>query len=199
MYSAGFRFLIIGLESTSQRILELMNKGIDAEHAKKAVNWCLRAGIICQINLISNFPGCSYDVYREQAEYFESLAGKFKNFYLAILPFFVAYRSDIYDQPSDYFIRDLKPKCFLKIGGKEILNFNNIEFNYMLQENEENLSRLQELDKELMKINANHLLTFSREEKILFKRYTSQRKDLPAPEIGRIDPFMPSLFEMLEP
>jgi radical SAM superfamily enzyme YgiQ (UPF0313 family) len=54
---AGCKWLSFGLESGSQKVLDLMNKGIAVEQAVATIKATFEAGIETHINLIVGFPG----------------------------------------------------------------------------------------------------------------------------------------------
>ena len=57
MAAAGCTYLAFGLESGSQKILNLMNKKISVEQASKNFRDAFNAGIMVNVNLIVGFPG----------------------------------------------------------------------------------------------------------------------------------------------
>jgi hypothetical protein len=57
LQKAGCKWLSFGLESGSQKVLDLMNKGISIEQAAKTIRVTFEAGIETHINLIVGFPG----------------------------------------------------------------------------------------------------------------------------------------------
>ncbi|MDI6797443.1 MAG: radical SAM protein [Desulfatibacillaceae bacterium] len=58
---AGCKWLSFGLESGSQKVLDLMNKGISLEQAAQTIKATFEAGIEAHINLIVGFPGETED------------------------------------------------------------------------------------------------------------------------------------------
>jgi hypothetical protein len=57
MYAAGCRYLKFGLESASDRILELMNKQTDMATNRRALRITDKTGMKCRANFIYCFPG----------------------------------------------------------------------------------------------------------------------------------------------
>lgn len=56
LYKAGCRVLMFGLESASQRILNLMNKGIKIEEVRPVLKACKNAGISVRVDIMIGFP-----------------------------------------------------------------------------------------------------------------------------------------------
>ncbi len=63
MSKAGCRAVYLGVESGSQKILDILNKGITVEQIKRAVNFCKKYGIRTYCSLIAGTPGETYDDY----------------------------------------------------------------------------------------------------------------------------------------
>lgn len=57
MYKAGFRLIEFGLESASQRVLNLMNKGIKLSTALNILKSCKKIGIGTIVTFFIGFPG----------------------------------------------------------------------------------------------------------------------------------------------
>lgn len=54
---SGCNFIKFGLESGSQKVLDLMNKGIDLHMAAKIINLCRKHGILVHTYIMFAFPG----------------------------------------------------------------------------------------------------------------------------------------------
>jgi len=54
---AGISRIEYGLESGSDHVLRAMNKGFTQDQAKRAIEDTHAAGIVCEVNLITGFPG----------------------------------------------------------------------------------------------------------------------------------------------
>jgi radical SAM superfamily enzyme YgiQ (UPF0313 family) len=63
MADAGCKAVYLGVESGSQRILDILNKGITIEQVEKAVNLCKRYEIRTYCSLIAGVPGETYKDY----------------------------------------------------------------------------------------------------------------------------------------
>lgn len=57
MKEAGCEYLILGIESASNKILKDMRKGFTIEEAEDFINKCHQAGIAIEVNWIAGFPG----------------------------------------------------------------------------------------------------------------------------------------------
>ena len=57
MYTAGCIFLRFGMESGSERILQLMNKGISIKESQRILKKTKQIGILTHLYFIVNFPG----------------------------------------------------------------------------------------------------------------------------------------------
>lgn len=57
LYDAGCRMLMFGLESASQRVLNLMRKGTRVEHFRPILEACKAAGIAVRYDFMVGFPG----------------------------------------------------------------------------------------------------------------------------------------------
>jgi len=56
MHKAGCRIISYGIESASQKLLNLIKKGITPEQARKAVKWAKEAGLECRATFILGLP-----------------------------------------------------------------------------------------------------------------------------------------------
>jgi len=53
---AGFRMLLYGLESASQKTLDMINKGIMVERIIKEIQWASNAGLEPHITIMVGYP-----------------------------------------------------------------------------------------------------------------------------------------------
>jgi len=53
---AGFRMLLYGLESASQKTLDMINKGVTAERITKEIQWASKAGLEPHITIMVGYP-----------------------------------------------------------------------------------------------------------------------------------------------
>lgn len=63
MSTAGCRAVYLGVESGSQKILDILNKKITVEHIKTAINLCKKYNIRTYCSLITGVPGETYKDY----------------------------------------------------------------------------------------------------------------------------------------
>ncbi|MBN2457259.1 MAG: B12-binding domain-containing radical SAM protein [Sedimentisphaerales bacterium] len=63
MSVAGCRAVYLGVESGSQRILDILNKQITVEQIEKAIRLCKKYHIRCYCSLITGVPGETYEDY----------------------------------------------------------------------------------------------------------------------------------------
>lgn len=71
MYKAGFRSLTYGIESGSQRILNLMRKKYDISVAGDVLKHTHQAGITTRCNFMFGFPGETEEDFRETLKFVE--------------------------------------------------------------------------------------------------------------------------------
>ena len=69
MKSAGCQYLILGVESASNKILKLMRKGFTIEQAQAFIIRCKKAGIDVTANWIVGFPGETEDDFKATARF----------------------------------------------------------------------------------------------------------------------------------
>ena len=69
MKYAGFTVANIGVESFSNNVLRLMNKGYSSDEAIRFLKHLKEAGIEIQINMIVGFPGETEDDFKENQDY----------------------------------------------------------------------------------------------------------------------------------
>jgi radical SAM superfamily enzyme YgiQ (UPF0313 family) len=69
MRQSGFTVSNIGVESFSNKVLKLMNKGYTADEAVQFLRYQKDAGIEVQINTIVGFPGETEDDFKENMDY----------------------------------------------------------------------------------------------------------------------------------
>lgn len=63
MSTAGCRAVYLGIESGSQRVLDMLNKKITVEQIKSAINWCKKYNIRTYCSLIVGTPGETFEDY----------------------------------------------------------------------------------------------------------------------------------------
>jgi len=119
LYDSGCRWIYFGVESLSQRLLDLMRKGTKVRHILKIVKWCKAAGIAPFVSYFWGFPTqTEKDVLREKkicennSEFF-TLADDGGLFCLMK-------GSDVYLNPQKYKIEIFHPPPFLETRTKTI-------------------------------------------------------------------------------
>jgi radical SAM superfamily enzyme YgiQ (UPF0313 family) len=63
MSTAGCKAFYFGVESGSQKILDMIKKQITVEQIERAINWCKRYGVRSYCSLITGLPGETYEDY----------------------------------------------------------------------------------------------------------------------------------------
>lgn len=56
LYQAGCRKLVFGFESGSEKILKLIDKRLDLQHARNVLGWCREVGIWAEVEVIVGLP-----------------------------------------------------------------------------------------------------------------------------------------------
>ncbi|MDP7423042.1 MAG: radical SAM protein, partial [bacterium] len=64
MSKSGCRALYLGVESGSQRMLDVMKKGITVDQIKNVITWCHNFNIRTYCSLITGLPGETHEDYR---------------------------------------------------------------------------------------------------------------------------------------
>ena len=68
LHRGGMRQIQPGIESFSDQVLRLMEKGVSAFQNVQLMRWCEELGIECAWNLLAGFPGESASEYAKMAE-----------------------------------------------------------------------------------------------------------------------------------
>ena len=117
---SGMIFALIGLESGSQRVLDLMNKGIDLKTTEQMIRVLKKAGIGVQLYMMCYYPGETADDIRKSYEFIRRNRAFIHHFmwldFLGHLnaPIFKTLKADqYYLMPRKY---DLCTSFFLKKG-----------------------------------------------------------------------------------
>jgi radical SAM superfamily enzyme YgiQ (UPF0313 family) len=84
MRSAGVWMIGYGLESGSQRILDLMNKQVTVEQNLQAVLWTRDAGIQVTAHMVLGYPGETAETIRETIDFACSLPIDYVQFYCSV-------------------------------------------------------------------------------------------------------------------
>jgi len=108
LYASGCRKLQFGLESYSQRVLNLMRKGTKIEHMLPNIEACLASGIAVHLFVIVGFPGereeeawRTYEFCRAVLELSETRYG-LPYSSVGISPFRLSFFPDVHVRPEQY-------------------------------------------------------------------------------------------------
>lgn len=110
-FGRGRGKLAFGLETTSQRLIDLMQKGIKIEVVDKIFKICARNNISIQVNLIGMLPTQTKEELVKDLEYCLKILKKYKKSDLVFIKFTVFYLlkdSDVYHNQQKYRIKEIK-------------------------------------------------------------------------------------------
>lgn len=116
LYKAGCREIAFGIESGSQKILNIINKGVTAEQNKRAIIDAKKAGLLVKAYLMIGSPGESRETVEETKRFIaEADPDQFTLFTFIPLP-----GCDIWKHPQKYKIRIINKdyKEYYNIAGK---------------------------------------------------------------------------------
>ncbi|MBP7653110.1 radical SAM protein [Candidatus Dependentiae bacterium] len=102
---AGMIMLSFGMESANQRIINLMNKGFEADTAQKLLDICYDNGVLVELNIILGFPSETKKEISDTVEFLVKNAEKIGILRLHI--FMLNKGSRIYENPDLYGIKIL--------------------------------------------------------------------------------------------
>ncbi len=106
-HAAGCRWLYIGVESLTQRLINLMDKGTECDHVLDVIRWCRELGILPFASYFFGFPTQTADEVKEEARIarqhaaFFTIPGDGGEFYLTT-------DCDIYRHPEKYSVDQLE-------------------------------------------------------------------------------------------
>ena len=92
--------LSFGVESASPDVLKRMNKTININKSEYLLKVCNSLGIQIAINLIVGFPGETRDDFMRTVDFVRKNGHIFSG--IGIEPFWLAYKSDVYNNPRKY-------------------------------------------------------------------------------------------------
>jgi len=72
IYKSGCRYIMWGLESGSQRILDLMEKGTDLDDVSEVLTHAHRAGLKSHVYIMAGFPGESAEEFSQTLTFLEN-------------------------------------------------------------------------------------------------------------------------------
>jgi radical SAM superfamily enzyme YgiQ (UPF0313 family) len=82
MVEAGCRKLVFGLDSGSPKILKLIDKRLDLDHARKVLGWCKDVGIWPEIEVILGFPYELEGEFKETYDFVKDNLDVLNGFYI---------------------------------------------------------------------------------------------------------------------
>lgn len=102
---SGCAALMLGLESGSQRIEDLMNKGHNLKEIPVVLRNLHRAGIYTSLGVIVGFPSETEAEFRETAHFLKTNSRNITN--IGLSPFGLNFRSDVYNNPQKYGVKKI--------------------------------------------------------------------------------------------
>jgi len=116
MAKAGCRFLLFGIESASQNVLDSMQKKISVEDIKKGLRSCQNAGIWTHTHWMVGFPTEKWDDLLNTVKFIEENSKVIDS--ASVHPFTMLTRySDIFNNPASYGITDIYPFREMDLSG----------------------------------------------------------------------------------
>jgi len=114
-----------GIESGSQKILDLMNKKVTIEQAKEAIKLTRKAGLICGTTWMFGYPGEDYGTIQETIDFCKDLKLSPKFFYTTPYP-----GSELYIKTKDKILEKYgdEEKYILTLGDVSDFTVNLTEF-----------------------------------------------------------------------
>lgn len=101
LYKAGCREIAFGIESGSQKILDIMNKGVTVEQNKRAIIDAKKAGLLVKAYLMIGSPGESQETVEETKRFIiETDPDQFTLFTFVPFP-----GCDIWEHPEEYKVK----------------------------------------------------------------------------------------------
>ena len=158
---SGLVEISIGLESVSQKVLDIINKQQTVEEVKEFISLCKKLGVRVKVGLIFGLPGEPKDIVQKTCEFIKETDPE----YINISGFCPFPGSPIYKKPEDYGIEYID-KDWHKYGHL-VSNYNGVIDDFGLPFRYAKTSRFGE--------------TFTREEIFnnikTFKQFLSERKN----------------------
>jgi radical SAM superfamily enzyme YgiQ (UPF0313 family) len=133
MSTAGCRGVYLGVESGSQRILDMLNKKITIEQIKSTINCCKKYNIRTYCSLITGMPGETYEDYVLTKKLMEELKPYTYGFNVFVgIPYSSLYRytleNNLYEHIDDIGLvyppgYDVKAKFFYGLDSKKLVDY----------------------------------------------------------------------------
>ena len=102
---AGLETIGFGMETSSKRLLKLIEKGIDVDTSLKIIDMCSKLNIKIVLSFIICLPTQTKKELREDLIFIKNLSKKYKNIIFSIIPFFLDRQSKIFLFPEKYGLR----------------------------------------------------------------------------------------------
>ncbi|MBU4374522.1 MAG: B12-binding domain-containing radical SAM protein [Nanoarchaeota archaeon] len=116
MAEAGCRFLLIGIESASQNVLDSMGKKISVEEIKKGLKSCQNAGIWTHTHWMVGFPTEKWEDLENTVEFIEENSEVIDS--ASVHPFTMLTRfCDVFNNPGSYGITEIYPFREINLSG----------------------------------------------------------------------------------
>lgn len=184
MYRAGFRNIGWGVESTSQRILNLMNKGTHIEEIKNVLRTSAKVGLSNSIYMIIGFP---MQTENEILKDFQFLRKELRYIYdYFIHPFWLEEETAIFRNPAKFELKDLKRVRLLKTK-RGVLFSPDISFGGKVKIDRKRMNKLASKNlkdiKWLNKFNDANWLFYPREHSLLHSSQECPRLELKKPSL----------------
>jgi radical SAM superfamily enzyme YgiQ (UPF0313 family) len=132
MGQAGCKAVYLGVESGSQRVLNLLNKGIAVEQIERAVLLCKKHGIRTYCSLITGVPGETYEDYLASKKLMRKLRPYDYTFSVFVgIPYSRLYKELLTNHAYEYIDElgllympgyDIKVKYFYGLDSKNLVN-----------------------------------------------------------------------------
>lgn len=103
---AGCRALLLGLESGSQRMLDLMDKGLTLEQAEKALHTSSQADIWNECYILIGFPGEGFGEFMQTVRFVGEHADDIHS--VSVSAFYLTKYSAIARRPADFHIQTVE-------------------------------------------------------------------------------------------
>jgi len=133
MHGAGCRAVYLGVESCSERILDLLNKKITVQHIERAIRLCKKYHIRTYCSLLTGVPGETYEDYSLTRKWMRQLKPFRYVFNVFVgIPYSPLYRSilenNLYEYRDDLGLvylpgYDIKSKFFYNMDSKDLVDY----------------------------------------------------------------------------
>jgi radical SAM superfamily enzyme YgiQ (UPF0313 family) len=153
MSKAGCKAFYLGVESGSERLLEVMNKDISIAQVENVINWCRKYGIRTFCSLIAGIPGETYEDYLQTRKLMEKLRPYDYGFNVFVgIPgselYELVIQNKLYEHIDDLGLAylpgfDVKSHFFYGLNSKYLVDFN---FSEKTEYDEQLLTQLRRLD-----------------------------------------------------